>query len=90
MLALVAGIPLSRHIETSCTRRVVESLGSVQDFIGEVGLALPAVVRSWDIVLRDNTNTAMCLLYLLVKTSKFSRVVPHSHDKERATQEQGT
>ena len=53
----------------------------MQDFIGAVSLVLPAVVRSWNIVLRDNTNTAMCLLYLLVKTSKFSRVVQQTMTK---------
>lgn len=63
---------------------------SVQDLMGVVSLALAAVAHSWNIVLWDNKNTAMCLLYLLVKTSKFSQVVQDNRDKERATQEQGT
>jgi len=74
MLALGAGMTLSRHIEATCVRvGYVECVGSVEDFMGEVSLAQPAVAHSWNIVLWDNTNTVMCLLYLLMRQVNFLR-----------------
>jgi hypothetical protein len=90
MMALGAGIMLSRHIEATCVRGgYVECVGSVQDFIGVVSLATCSSAFLEHCTLGQYEYCHVSPIPIN-ETSKFSQVVQDNHDKERETQEQGT